>query len=166
MIIALHVLHQAFFGAVAAGGFGMLFNFGGHNLLWAIAVGALALAAKTVLQTYGWSLEASTFVATLAAAGATYVFLARLGAATSAIALAGCIPMIPGAFFNDALLGFLAVTSPAAHNVDVTLSNSIAAFLRVVFTLGAIGAGLTIPAQIFGHKGFAAGRLSEEALGD
>lgn len=154
MIDAAHALHQAFFGAVAAVGFGVLFNFGSRSLLWAAAAGAVALAARSVLQSRGWTLEASTFVAALAAAFLAYGFLSRLGAAASAIALAGCIPMIPGAFFGNALLGFLAVTAPAAPNADATLVELLQAFLRVVFTLGAIGAGLTIPAHLIGHKGF------------
>lgn len=62
--------------------------------------------------------------------------------------------MVPGAFFSQALLGFLALSSPEPQHTDVTIVLSIQAMLRVVFTLGAIGAGLAIPSHIACHDGF------------
>lgn len=152
--IAPQVLHQALFGAIAAAGFGVLFNIGARSLMWCAGMGALALAVRTVCQSASWSLESASFVAALTTAGVVFVLLPKLGAASNAIALAGCIPMVPGAFFNQALLGFLALTAPEHQNADVTIVVSIQAILRVIFTLGAIGAGLAIPSHIARHRGF------------
>jgi uncharacterized membrane protein YjjB (DUF3815 family) len=149
-----HVLHQALFGAVAAAGFGVLFNFGARSLAWCAAMGALALAVRTLGQSAGWSLESASFVAALATAGVVFVLLPRLGAAADAIALAGCIPMVPGAFFGQALLGFFALSAPQAPNADVTIVVAMQAMVRVIFTLGAIGAGLAIPSHIARRRGF------------
>lgn len=143
-----HVAHQAFFGAVAAGGFGILFNFGRRCLTWAIAFGAVALAVRTVALDARWSLEAASFAAAFVTGTLALVFRERLGAAMETIALAGCIPMIPGAFFGHALLGFFALTAPDVADVQATVFQSLQAFLRVVFTLGAIGAGLAVPAHL------------------
>jgi len=145
---ALHVFHQAFFGAVAACGFGVLFNFGPRCLAWATGFGAVALAIRTLGLDARWSLEAASFAAAVATGSLALVFRRRLGAATETIALAGCIPMIPGAFFGQALLGFFALTSPDAVGVEATVFQSIQALLRVIFTLGAIGAGLAIPVHL------------------
>jgi uncharacterized membrane protein YjjB (DUF3815 family) len=152
--IALHVAHQALFGAIAAAGFGVLFNFGPRSLLWCAGMGALALAVRTLGQSAGWSLEAASFVAALTTSSVVFIVLPRLGAASNAIALAGCIPMVPGAFFGQALLGFLALSATAPEKADVTIVLSIQAMLRVVFTLGAIGAGLAIPSHMARHDGF------------
>lgn len=149
-----YVLHQALFGAIAAAGFGVLFNFGARSLVWCAAMGALALAVRTVGQSAGWSLEASSFVAALSTSGVVYVVFPRLGAASNAIALAGCIPMVPGAFFSQALLGFLALSSPEAPHAEATIVLSIQAMLHVFFTVGAIGAGLAIPSHMVRHDGF------------
>ncbi|MBP0651519.1 threonine/serine exporter family protein, partial [Mycobacterium tuberculosis] len=51
--------HQAAFGAVAAVGFGVLFNFGWRRLVWCAAAGALALGVRTYCQDLRWSLEAA-----------------------------------------------------------------------------------------------------------
>jgi uncharacterized membrane protein YjjB (DUF3815 family) len=152
--IVQYVLHQALFGAIAAAGFGVLFNFGARSLIWCAGMGALALAVRTVGQSAGWSLEAASFVAALSTSGVVFVVWPRLGAASNAIALAGCIPMVPGAFLSQALLGFLALSAPEVQNADVTIVLSVQAMLRVVFTLGAIGAGLAIPSHLARHDGF------------
>jgi hypothetical protein len=57
MVDVLRVLHQALFGAVAASGFGILFNFGWRDLRWCAASGALALTTRTIAQDANWSLE-------------------------------------------------------------------------------------------------------------
>lgn len=149
-----HVLHQAFFGALAAAGFGVLFNFGPRNLVWCAAMGALALAVRTIAQNDLWSLEAASFAAAVVTGFTVTLFEPKLGSAANAIGLAGCIPMVPGAFFGQALLGFFALTAPQAANADVTIVLSMQAMLRVIFTLGAIGAGLAIPSHILRKKDF------------
>ncbi|MCE1236968.1 MAG: threonine/serine exporter family protein [Hyphomicrobiales bacterium] len=146
---SLHLLHQAFFGAVAAGGFGVLFNFGRRCLSWAIGFGAVALTVRTLALDAQWSLEAASFAAAFVTGALALVFRDRLGAAMETIALAGCIPMIPGAFFAHALLGFFALTAPDVPDLQATVFQSMQAFLRVVFTLGAIGAGLVVPGHLF-----------------
>ena len=65
----------------------------------------------------------------------------------NAVALAGCIPMVPGAYFGQAILGMLAVATPHPENAAVILT-AIQYLLRVFFTLAAIGAGLAIRAQL------------------
>ena len=44
----LYRFHQALFGALAASGFGILFNFGWRDIPWCAASGPLALATHTL----------------------------------------------------------------------------------------------------------------------
>ncbi len=146
--------HQAAFGAVAAWGFGVLFNFDRRSLVWCAALGALALAVRTLGLAGGWSLEAASFAASLAAGAAVALTARRRGEGADMIALAGCIPMVPGAFFGKAILGLFAVTAPAPVRAEETAILAIVAMTRVILTLGAIGAGLAIPSQMSRHRGF------------
>jgi uncharacterized membrane protein YjjB (DUF3815 family) len=146
--------HQAAFGAVAAVGFGVLFNFGWRRLVWCAAAGALALGVRTYCQDLRWSLEAASFAAAIATSCAAILLKRPIGTACHAVALAGCIPMVPGAFFGQALLGFFALTAPDPANALDTINLSTQAMLRVIFTLGAIGAGLTIPAHLLKSRDF------------
>jgi uncharacterized membrane protein YjjB (DUF3815 family) len=150
----LHIGHQALFGAVAAVGFGVLFNIGPHSLIRCALLGALALSVRTLCQNAGWSLEGSTFVAALTTASAVYIGSPRRGQAPNALTIAGCIAMVPGAFFIEALIGFLSLTSLPPETAGPAIARSLTALLRVIFTLGALGTGLTIPAQLARHRGF------------
>ena len=150
----LHLLHQALFGALAAAGFGVLFNIGPKILVWAMGAGALALSVRTLGQDAGWSLEAASFLAAFTASFAVRFVRLWLGAARNAVALAGCIPMVPGAFLSQAILGLLAVTAPQPDNELAMIVMAMEYMLRVVFTLGAIGAGLAIPTYLLRTRDF------------
>lgn len=143
----LHILHQLVLGAFAAAGFGVLFNAAPRDLLWCAAGGAVALTVRTLCQDFALSLEASSFIAAIVVTSCTAGPLRRvLGSAASRIAVAGCIPMVPGAFFAQALLGLFALTAPTTTSVDpVVLANTVVAMMRVVFAVGGIGAGIAIP---------------------
>jgi len=149
-----HLLHQAVFGAIAAAGFGVLFNFGLRSLPWCAACGALALAVRTAGQDAGWSLEGASFVAAFATSCTARLLHMHLGAAGTAMALTGCIPMVPGAFFGQALLGFFELTVPQPQHPDITIILTVEYMLRVIFTLVAIGAGLTIPTRLLHTREF------------
>ena len=144
----LFLLHQTFFGAVAAVGFGVLFNSGGRALLWCGAAGALALAFRTTGLSLGWTLESASFAAALAVGSGVRLLQERIGVSRATLGVAGVIPMIPGGFAAKAILGFLALTRPGIQNADQTLIVSVQDALRVVFTVGAMGTGLAIPSML------------------
>ena len=148
------VAHQAAFGGLAAWGFGVLFNFDGRSLVWCTALGALALGVRTLALAGGWSLEAESFAAALAAGAVVALSSRQRGEGADMIALAGCIPMVPGAFFGKAILGLFLVTAPAPAHAEQTAIFTVVAMTRVILTLGAIGAGLAIPQQMSRHRGF------------
>lgn len=149
-----HLLHQATFGALAAAGFGVLFNFSFKALPWCAAAGALALGVRTLGQNLDWSFEGATFAAAIATSTAVSILRPKLGPACNAIALAGCIPMVPGAFLGQALLGFFSFTATDASDAAGTFLFAMQSLIRAVFTVGAIGAGLSIPAKLFKSMDF------------
>ena len=144
----LHLLHQAFFGAVAASGFGVLFNFGWRDLRWCAASGALALITRSIAQEANWSLEAATFAGAAAVGCGARLLHARLGIASTSLAVAGCIPMVPGFFAAQAIFGLFALTAPHPDNPSKLALTAMEFALRVIFTTGAIGAGLSIVTHI------------------
>lgn len=153
-VMVLHLLHQALFGAVAAAGFGVLFNFGLRALPWCAASGALALLVRTACLDGGWTLEASSFLAAAMVSIAVTLVRPHQRQASSAMALAGCIPMVPGSFFAQSILGLFMLTSPQAHDVAALIVTTAEYALRVLFTVGAIGAGLTIPTHLLRKREF------------
>ncbi|WP_244464734.1 threonine/serine exporter family protein [Martelella endophytica] len=155
-----NILHHAFFGAVAAAGFGVLFNFGYRNLGWAALAGALALAVRTFCMRHGWPLEAASFAAAIAVALAVELSyntpfpVRRVG---NAIAVAGCIPMVPGSAAAQWIIGLLEITVQPLEKSDLMLAATTSAGLQVIFTVGAIGAGLTAISSLFRRPEFPEG---------
>jgi uncharacterized membrane protein YjjB (DUF3815 family) len=142
------ILHQTLFGSLAAMGFGVLFNISRKNLLWCGITGGLALAVRTAGLELGGSLESASFAAALAGGAAVQMFQERIGVSRNTLDVAGCIPMVPGGFAAKAILGLFALTAPIPVEPDKTLIISVEYFLRVTFTIGAIGTGLAIPSLL------------------
>jgi len=139
------ILHQTVCGALAAMGFGVLFNIGFRSLPWCAASGALALAVRTYCLGLGWNLEGATFAAALMVGAAVQVLRARADISQNALDVTGCIPMVPGSFAAKAILGMFALTSTSPAEASETLITAVQFALRVTFTVGAIGTGLAIP---------------------
>ena len=137
------VLHQTLFGAIAAAGFGVLFNVAYRLLPWCAVTGALALAARTLGMQLGWSLVGSSFAGALIVGLAVQLMRMRTEISLEVFGVAGCIPMVPGSIAAKAILGLFAFSTGVAASQPVTTSFQYA--LRVMFTLGAIGTGLAIP---------------------
>jgi uncharacterized membrane protein YjjB (DUF3815 family) len=141
-------LEQAVCGAVAAAGFGMLFNVGFRLLPWCATTGALALAVRTSFLAAGWSLEGASFAAALAVGAAAQLMRTRTGLPQDVLDVAGCIPMVPGSFAAKAIIGLFALTTSGVVNEPDTLITATQYTLRVLFTIGAIGTGLAIPTYL------------------
>ena len=140
------LLHQTACGAIAAAGFGVLFNIGFRSLPWCAVSGALALAVSTCcLDGLGWNLEAASFAAALTVGAAVQALRARADISQNALDVVGCIPMVPGSFAAKAILAMFALTSTTTADAAETLIPAVQFALRVTFTIGAIGTGLAIP---------------------
>ena len=151
------VAHQAAFGAIAAAGFGVLFNFGPSRLVWSALAGALALSIRTLGLQVGWNLEVSSFVAAVVVAQAAELLRYSpipVRRPRSVLAIAGCIPMIPGGAATTWIIGLLELTAQNPVDPAASLQVAVSSGLRVVFTIGAIGAGLTMVRSLAPHSDF------------
>lgn len=149
-----HTLHHTVCGAIAAAGFGVLFNIGLRSLPWAAVSGALALLVRTICLNCSWSLEAASFAAALAVGFAVQALQRKADVSQNALDVAGCIPMIPGSFAAKAILGLFSLTAPNPSGANETLIIAVEYTLRVMFTIGAIGTGLAIPNLLLRMKVF------------
>jgi len=141
----LTLLHQTLCGAVAAAGFGMLFNIGMRQLPWCAGAGALALATRTYCTGLGWSLEGASFTAALVVGAAVQLLHWRMGISPTAFDVVGCIPMVPGSFAAKATLGLFAAATKTGSGDTRVLLTALQYTLSVAFITGAIGTGLAIP---------------------
>lgn len=92
-----HLFHQAFFGGIAAAGFGILFNCPPRMIWQCFASGAVALAVRTAGQAANLNLAEASFAAALVVGTAERVLQEFQSSRGSLLALVGCIPMAPEA---------------------------------------------------------------------
>ena len=146
------ITHQAFFGGIAAAGFGVLFNCPPRILGLCFGSGALALAVRTFAQGHGMSLPAASFIAALALAIVDSTWQRAQSPRGSVIAVVGCIAMVPGSLAAKALMGFIAIVSMKQGIDDTLLSTTLVNLLMTTFTLIAIGVGLCVPVLLHPQK--------------
>lgn len=133
---AIQLLHHATCGAVAAAGLAVRFNMRSRTLPWCAVTGALALAVRTAALNGGLRLEGASFLAAMAVECAVQLLQAKTRTAGNALAVAGCIPMVPGALAAKAILGLVAVTAASPATPSATLVTAMQDGLRVILTIG------------------------------
>ncbi len=146
------ILQQTVCGAVAAAGFGVLFNVGFRVLPWCAVSGAVALAIRSFCLGCGWSLAGASFAAALMVGVAVQLFGNYTNISQDVLDAVGCIPMIPGSLAAKAIIGLFAVNTNVVADKSETLIVAAQYALGVIFTIGAIGTGLAIPGLILRAK--------------
>ena len=147
----LHFFHQAFFGGIAAAGFGILFNCPPRMILQCFGSGAVALAVRTAGQTANLNLAEASFFAALVVATAERV-LQLQSSHGSILSLVGCIPMVPGSTAANGLMNLYALLRAQPSEEILAATDGMRHLLEVTFTLAAIGTALAIPRLIYPKK--------------
>jgi len=144
MPLGWRLLHQAFFGGLAAAGFGVLFNTPPRILGLCFASGAFALVIRTTCQNFDLGLPISSFIAALALATVDRAWHQSQTPLGSILAVVGCIAMVPGSLAAKTLIGLFAMIHAKPDEV-VPLVATMQNLVIVTFTLVGIGIGLIIP---------------------
>jgi uncharacterized membrane protein YjjB (DUF3815 family) len=139
---------DAFWSGVAAAGFAMLFNVP-RRLLWACAlVGALGHAVRTLLIDGGLTLVPSTLIGALVVGGVSSLLAQRLKAADFIFSAAGAIPMIPGRFAYNTMLGLIGIASATPENGTTLLVQVTANAANTALILSALALGIALPSLL------------------
>ena len=148
----IHIIHQAIFGGIASGGFGILFNCPPRIIMHCIGSGAMALAIRTGCQSANLNLPESAFFAALAVATAERLLQPFQETRGSIIALVGAIPMVPGSMAAKGLTNLFALLQARPGEEIAAATNGMRNLLEVTLTLAAIGTALAIPQLSYPEK--------------
>lgn len=142
------LIGDAFWSAIAALGFALLFNTPTNLLLYCAACGAIGHASRMMLMHFGMSVEIATlFGATLV--GFAAFFMARRAQAPALIfGITGAIPMVPGWFAYRAMIGIISFSTNTPADSQLLLSASNSA-IKTGVILAAIAVGIAAPALLF-----------------
>ncbi|MDO3693953.1 threonine/serine exporter family protein [Wenyingzhuangia sp. chi5] len=148
MDILLHI-ELAFWLAIAAIGFAVLFNVPKRTLIIIAILAALGGSSKLILMHYGGHIIIGSMV------GATLIGLLSIPAAHGkhapplVFSIPAVIPMIPGAFAYKAMLGFIKLTGDISlESYQIALDETVNNGLKAVFIIFALTAGVSFPMLI------------------
>lgn len=139
-------LWDAFWSAIPAVGFAMLFSVPPRFLKYCAVVGALAHSMRAVLMHYGVPIEWATLAAS-SLVSLVFVYLSRRLLAPRPVFTVACIiPMIPGKFAFNTIIAVLSMNSAGVseHLINAAIENG----LKTLFILMALSFGLAIPPLI------------------
>jgi uncharacterized membrane protein YjjB (DUF3815 family) len=140
------LLKDAFWAAIPAVGFAMLFCVPPHFLKYCALVGALAHSIRTLLVHYGMPIEWGSLLVSIMV-GLIFVYLSRRLLAPRPVFTVACIiPMVPGKAAFNTIIAVFSMNShgASAHLISAAIENG----LKTVFILMALSFGLAIPTLI------------------
>ena len=142
-------IEDIFWSGMAASGFAVLFNVPKRLLFGCFIAGAIGHMLRTALETSGASLEFATLIGA-AAVGFLSVYLGtRYQVPSSIFTVTGAIPLVPGVFAYQTIIGLLNATSATnGQSVDLLAVAGING-IRTALILCAIAFGIAAPTLLF-----------------
>ncbi|MBC8100865.1 MAG: threonine/serine exporter family protein [Armatimonadetes bacterium] len=137
---------DAFWSALAALGFAVLFNVPPRHLPACMGCAALGHALRTLVMQWGGTIEFGTLLASTTVGFVAYGLSRRRHAPSTLFAIPGVIPLIPGAFAYRAMLGLVTMVGIAPEQATDLLAQAGVNLIRTGLMLGAIGVGIAAPA--------------------
>jgi uncharacterized membrane protein YjjB (DUF3815 family) len=145
------VLRDGLWSGIAALGFAILFNVPVRTLPGCLLVGAVGHALRTLLMQFGMGIEAATLVGATAVGFLSLRFAQRWHTPPTVFAVSGAIPMVPGVFAYETMLGLLRIATQAAPSTAV-LTEAMVNAVKTALILGAIAGGITAPGLLFRRR--------------
>jgi uncharacterized membrane protein YjjB (DUF3815 family) len=137
---------------VASCGFGLFYNSPWRILAISIFSGMIGHGIRYLCLHAGLSLETATFIACLPIGVLSGLAVSKIRIPFAAVAFAGAVPMMPGAFLYQAITGALAIAQTGDTATQVLVAGTLANVYRSAFVVGAMAVGLLTGGWIAGIR--------------
>lgn len=146
------LLQDAFWAALAATGFAVLFNVPHRTLVGCTIAGALGHATRTLLMGLDIQIELATLVGAAVVGFLGQYFARRWHAADLVFTVPGVIPMLPGSFAFRTMIGILELASLGTSSGTPVLVEAAVNGTKTGLILAAIAGGIAAPSLIFQRR--------------
>ncbi len=145
-----HVLQEMFWGMTATIGFAILFNVPRRALLTCLLLAAVGRGTRALcMETGGVSIVPATLVAATIIGFLSRAYALRLQMPSTIFGITAAIPLVPGKFAFETMLGVLQVASLPADTVSALLVTTAVNGVKTGLILGALAVGIVAPSLIF-----------------
>ncbi|MCL1145091.1 threonine/serine exporter family protein [Shewanella sp. 10N.261.52.F9] len=148
MSLIFTMLNDAIFSAIPAIGFAMVFNVPRRYLPYCALAAALGHGSRTMWLSFGLPIEWATFLAAALVGVVTIAFARKHLAPPLMYAVAAIIPMIPGTYAFNTVIGLVQLTAQAEMSPEL-IYEVVSNGLKTVFILGALSVGLAMPSLLY-----------------
>ncbi|MBZ0280457.1 MAG: threonine/serine exporter family protein [Anaerolineae bacterium] len=147
------LLQDAFWSALAATGFAVLFNVPKEALLGCALGGAVGHATRTLLMNFGLDIELATLIGSTVI-GVLGMWLAqRWKMPTMIFTVSAAVTMVPGTFAYRTMIGILEVSISDPTTGSTALVEASINAIKTGLILGSIAVGIAAPTLLLGrHK--------------
>jgi len=139
------ILRDAFWSALAALGFAILFNVPVRTLFGCALTGAIGHVLRTVVIHFGGSIEAGSLLGATVVGILGHLFARRWRVPNSTFTVRGVIPMVPGGLAFGALLGFINGASLGVEAGTPLLLKALIDVIKTSLILLGLAFGIALP---------------------
>jgi len=146
------LLADAFWSAVAALGFAILFNIP-KRTLWACALmGATGYTLRAVLLNLGLTIELATLTGAAAIGFLGALMARRFHMPVVIFTIPSAIPLVPGTFAFRTMIGILQLTNQNLLDDALILTEATTNGIKTGLILAALAAGIAAPKLLFQRR--------------
>ncbi len=143
------LLQDMFWSGIAALGFAVLFNVPRRLLPGCFLSGAVGHSIRAVVASLGASVEFATLIGA-GAVGFLSVYLSGCyHVPASSFTVTGAIPLVPGVFAYQTIIGLLNATAASGDQSMALLTDASINGIRTALILSALAFGIAAPTLLF-----------------
>lgn len=143
------LLEDAFWAAIAATGFAILFNVPVRTLPVCALCGAVAHSLRAYLEYEGVSIEAGSLIAATVVGLMGEFFSHKVHTPASVFTIPGVIPMVPGVFAFKTMMGMINLTYAKADTSQTLLMETVSNGIKTGIILGSLSLGIAVMHIVF-----------------
>lgn len=146
MTLLSRVIQEMFWGMAATLGFALLFNVPRRALIYCLLIAAIGRGSRAFFMDIGWltiipaTLVSATLIGFLARQCAQ-----RLGMPSTIFGITAAIPLVPGKFAFEAMIGLLQIATLPVDSASTVLLTAAANGIKTGLILGALAFGIVAP---------------------
>lgn len=150
MDLLILIATDAFWSALAAMGFALLFNVPRRALIYCMIGGAIGHALRTLLMNqFGLGIELATLIGAVSIGFWGKWCAVRLKMPSMIFAISAVIPMVPGVFAYQTMIGILQITDVSNAEAGEFLVHASVNAIKTGFILAALASGIVAPSLFF-----------------
>lgn len=148
--LALLLIQNGFWAAVATLGFSVLFNVPKYALPYCALIGAFGYALRTALMSGGMGMILATLCAALLIGVLATILAQRFAVSGTLFAVGPAIPLVPGSYAYKAVMGMVIAANtpelePHGELVLAAFDNGLKAMLTILF----LSFGIALPGLVW-----------------